>query len=64
MDPGNRKSFNKLYTEDKEPVDIRAPGIFTVPVCTAGEARLNWQKGKKGKEGDKDYNAYYPCNKP
>lgn len=57
MDPGNHKSFDKLYTKDKEPVDVRAPGIFMVPVCMAVEAKENWKKGKKGD------NPYYPCNK-
>jgi hypothetical protein len=55
--PGQVNVDNKLI-DDIQDMDIRAPGIVHIPVCTIAEARRNWEDIFDGSPPS----ANYPCN--
>jgi hypothetical protein len=57
LNPEDRVQFDYLWNDAAEPVNIKAPGIINIPVCSAEEAYKNWEEHWKDLGTD-----HYPCN--
>jgi len=68
LDIGSKEEFNMLYENGGgNPINIRAPGIWRLPVCGADEAYRNWETSKDHKpegEAEDAESWYWPCDKP
>lgn len=47
--------------DDKNPANVRAPGIFLIPVCSVKEAYETWKKRGKDWPDPKDLPENFPC---
>ena len=63
----NRDEFEKLYDNSDRPVDLTAPGLFRIPVCSPDVAYSVWEGSKDGKsdeDAEEEKKRYWPCRKP
>lgn len=65
LDYDDRSQADKLIKDDdddSDPVNVRAPGIFRIPVCSVKEAYETWQKkGGDWPSEPKDLPENFPC---
>ncbi|KAJ4318853.1 hypothetical protein N0V84_006667 [Fusarium piperis] len=65
MDMTKASSYDFLLDNEAEEIDIRAPGIVQIPVCSPEQARGGWRYGSSLSSSQKDKLLealpYYPC---
>ncbi|CAI4213627.1 unnamed protein product [Parascedosporium putredinis] len=63
LDIRDRDQFERLFDNNGDPIEIRAAGVFRIPVCSPEEAYAGWKDAKdhKSTEFDNEEYRYWPC---
>lgn len=61
LDYAQRSEAERLLNGDGDPINVRAAGVFRIPVCTAKEAWQRWKEEGKKWPGADDIPESFPC---